>query len=110
MASALWTAHPHCPAHLRDEVKARVRALPSAFLEEPTNSEVFDNVELYQERLQGFALSQGFTIVLISGSMKQAHPRFYFKYIYYGNSTRNIRNLEEHVQRNKKGDIITYYK
>ena len=51
MATVPWTAHPHCPTHLRGEVKARVRAFPPAFLNEPLNEEVFDNVELYRERL-----------------------------------------------------------
>jgi hypothetical protein len=36
----------------------------------PITGEVFDNVELCKERLQGWALSQGFAIVRTSGSEK----------------------------------------
>ena len=107
MATAPWTAHPHCPAHLRGEVEAHVRALPSAFLNEPLSGEVFDNVELCKERLQGFAFAQGFAITQQSGSMKQARPRFDFQCIHHGNSTRNYRKLEEHVERDEEDKITS---
>ena len=61
--AANWTAHANCPAHIRGEVEARVRAFPPSFLEEPADGEVFNNVELCRERLQGFAFSRGFAIV-----------------------------------------------
>jgi hypothetical protein len=82
MATVSWTAHPDCPAHLRGEVEARVRAFPPAFLKEPVSGEVFDNLELCRERLQGFAFTDGFAIVQKNESMKQAHPRLYFHCIY----------------------------
>jgi hypothetical protein len=63
MATVPWTAHPHCPTHLRREVEARVRAFPLTFLKEPVSGEVFDNIELCRERLQGFAFTEGFAIV-----------------------------------------------
>ncbi|ERF69261.1 hypothetical protein EPUS_03965 [Endocarpon pusillum Z07020] len=107
MATAPWTAHPHCPAHLRGEVEARVRAFPPAFLNEPSNGEVFDNVELCRERLQGFAFAQGFAITQQSGSMKQARQIFYFHCIHHGNSTRNYRKLEEHVERDEEDNITS---
>jgi hypothetical protein len=62
MATVPWTAHPHCPAHLRGEVEARVQDFPPA-LKEPVSGEVFDNLELCRERLQGFAFTEGFAIV-----------------------------------------------
>jgi hypothetical protein len=70
LATVPWTAHPHCPAHLRGEVEARLRAFPSAFLKEPVSGEVFDNVEFCQERLQSFAFIEGSTIVQKSGNIK----------------------------------------
>jgi hypothetical protein len=69
LSAPVWTAHPHCPAHLRDEVEARVRAFPPTFLKEPADDEVFDNVELYYKRLQGFAFAQGFAIIKKSSSI-----------------------------------------
>ena len=103
-----WTAHPHCPAHLRGEVEARVRAFPSSFLEEPANGEIFDNVELCRERLQGFAFSQGFAIVQTSGTMKMTRPRFYFRCIHHGAATANWRKLDEHVERDEDGVITSH--
>jgi hypothetical protein len=107
MAAALWTVHPHCPAHLRGEIEARVRSFLPAFLKQPANGEVFENVDLCQDRLQGFAFSAGFAIVKASGSMKQAQPRFYFRCIHHGKSMRNYRQLEEHMERNEEGEITT---
>ena len=107
MALPVWNAHPNCPAHLRGAIEQRVRALPAHFLEEPEAGEVFGDVDLCQERLQGWALSQGFAIARLSGSMKQVRPRFYFRCIHHGKETANTRNLEEHVDRNKEGKITT---
>jgi hypothetical protein len=87
--ATLWTAHPNCPAYIRRDIEARMRAFPPSFFEEPANGEVFDNVELCRERLQGFAFTQDFAIVQKSGSIKQARPRFYFRCIYYRASTSN---------------------
>ncbi|KAF7508230.1 hypothetical protein GJ744_009527 [Endocarpon pusillum] len=105
--TAPWTAHPHCPAHLRGEVESRVRAFPPSYLVEPTNGEVFDNVDLCQERLQAYAFAQGFAIARKSGSMKQARPRFYFYCIHHGVSADNWRHLEEHVERDEENKITS---
>lgn len=107
MATTPWTAHPHCPPHIRGEVEAHVRAFPPSYLVEPTNGEVFDNVDLCQERLQAYAFAQGFAIVRKSGIMKQARPRFYFQCIHYGVSTENWRQLEEHIERNEENEITS---
>jgi hypothetical protein len=60
MTTPEWTAHPHCPAHLRGKVEAHVRAFPPSFLVSPVNNKVFDNVKLCRSRLQGFAFAEGF--------------------------------------------------
>jgi hypothetical protein len=62
--ATLCTAHPYCPAHVCGEVdEARVRAFPPYSLEEPANSEAFDNVELCRGAFRASAFSQGFAIV-----------------------------------------------
>jgi hypothetical protein len=106
MATA-WIAHPNCPAHIRGEVEARVRAFSPSFLKEPTDGEVFDNIELCRERLQSFAFSQGFAIVQKSGSMKLVHPRFNFRCIHHRAVTLNTRGLEEHVERDEDDNITS---
>jgi hypothetical protein len=75
MASFLWTAHSEFPEHLKKNLEARVRSLPSSYLLRPVAGEVFENSDLCQERLQGWAMSQGFAVVRTSGSLKQARPR-----------------------------------
>jgi hypothetical protein len=62
IAAPLWTAHPDCPEHVKTDLEARVRSLPSS-LNVPVAGEVFDNADICQERLQDWALSQGFAIV-----------------------------------------------
>lgn len=104
--AAEWTAHVDCPADVRADLEARVRSLPASYLEEPLDNEVFENVELCRERLQGWALSQGFAIVQKSGTEKAAKPRFIFRCIHHGKNTIKTRQLEDHVERDAEG-IVT---
>jgi hypothetical protein len=69
--------------------------------------EVFDNPDVCKERLQGWALSQGFAIVQKSGSLKSARPRFEFRCIHHGDKTANTHQLEEHVERDEEGTITS---
>jgi MULE transposase domain len=106
MATLLWSPHPDCPEHVKPELEARVRSFPPSFLQAPIAGEVFDNPDVCQERLQGWALSQGFAIVRKSGSLQSAKPRFEFRCIHHSNKTANTRQLEDHVERDEN-DIIT---
>ena len=105
MATLLWTAHPECPEHVKSDLEARVRSFPPSFLLAPAAGEVFDNPDVCKERLQEWALSQGFAVVQKSGSLKSAKPRFEFRCIHHGDKTANTRQLEEHVERDE--DTIT---
>jgi hypothetical protein len=107
MAMPLWTAHPDCPQHVKIELETRVRSFPSSFLLAPVDGEVFENADLCQERLQGWALSQGFAIVRTSGSMKAARQRFEFHCIHHGDDTRNSRQLERHVERDEEDNVTS---
>jgi hypothetical protein len=107
MATMLWRAHPECPEHVKAELETRVRSFPSSFLLAPVDGELFQNADICQERLQGWALSQGFTIVRKSGSMKQARPRFDFRYIHHGDDTLDTRRLEKHVERDEENRITS---
>jgi hypothetical protein len=46
MAAPLWTAHPDCPEHVKTDLEARVRSLPSSFLNVPVAGEVFDSADV----------------------------------------------------------------
>lgn len=104
---ALWTAHPDCPAHTKTDLEARVRSFPPSFLLAPAAGEVFDNADTCQERLQGWALSQGFAIVRTSGTANGTRVRFQFACIHYGSDTANKRQLEKHVERDEDDNIIS---
>ena len=110
MATLPWSAHPECPDHVKSDLEARVRSFPPSFLLAPVAGEVFDNPDVCKERLQGWALSQGFAIVQKSGSLKSAKPRFEFRCIHYGDKTANTRQLEEHVERDEEDTIISHRK
>ncbi len=99
---SLWTAHPDCPEHIKAELEARVRSFPPDFLELPIAGEVFENPDVCQERLQGWALSQGFAVVRTSGSLKQTRPRFEFRCIHHGDDTSDTRKLDKHVIRDEE--------
>jgi hypothetical protein len=73
----------------------------------PIAGEVFENPDTCQERLQGWALSQGFAIVRKNGSLKQALPRFDFRCIHHGDGTANTHKLEKHVERNEEDRITS---
>ena len=103
----LWTAHPECPEHIKPVLEARVRSFPASFLLAPVAGEVFENPDLCQERLQGWALSQGFAIVRTSGSLKSTRPRFEFRCIHHGDNTADTRKLEKHVERDEENVIIS---
>ena len=106
-ATQLWSAHPECPEHVKADLEARVRSFPPSYLLAPIAGEVFDNLELCKERLQGWALSQGFAIVRTSGSVKRARQRFEFRCIHHGDKTANTRQLEDHVERDEENTITT---
>ena len=110
MATLLWSAHPECPEHVKSYLEARVRSFPPSFLLAPVAGEIFDNPDVCKERLQGWALSQGFAIIQKSGSLKSAKPWFEFRCIYYRDKTANTCQLEEHVERDEEDTIVFYRK
>jgi hypothetical protein len=49
--TALWTAHPDCPEHVKIELKTRVQFFPPSFLLAPVSGKVFKNAYVCQEHL-----------------------------------------------------------
>jgi hypothetical protein len=54
-------------------------------------------------RLQVYTLSKGFIVVIFSSTPKRAR----FIYIYHGSQPRNIRGLEDHLEKDKEGNIVS---
>jgi len=106
VAELPWSPNPLCPPHIIPILEQAVLALPHSFLIPPASGELFDNREDCLKRLQGYALSAGFAVIQTSRGRAQK-PRFRFQCIHHGVETRNSRNLEENVEYNKEGEIIS---
>ena len=84
-------------------VEDAVSAFDSAWLLPPQQGELFDNPKACLRRLQGYALSQGFAVVTRSSEKGRAR----FTYIHHGTETRNWRGLEERVERDADGNLLS---
>ena len=89
---------------LIDEVRTAIESLPPSHLHHPEAGEVFANPEECFERLQNFAMSQGFVVVQRS---KERNKRYRWQCIHHGEKTANKRGLEDHVERDPSGEAIT---
>ena len=101
-----WHAKPGCPEHHRTVVERMVNALPSSYLLPPRSGELFDNLDACNNRLRGYALAEGFDIVKHGGGTKKI-PGSRYKYIFHGINTQNYRKLEDHVEKDSEGKIIS---
>jgi hypothetical protein len=101
-----WQAKPGCPEHHRAAVERMVRALPPAYLLPPCSGEIFEGLEACNRRLRGYALAEGFDIVRKGGGTK-ANPSYRFRCIFHGTTTQNNRKLEEFVEKDSDGKIVS---
>ena len=107
VAKAAWKPHPFCPPHQLPVLLREIQALPASVFPHPCTGETFDSPVDALRRLNGFALSQGFAIVRTNGSEHAKQPYLLLQCIHHGKTTKNVRNLEDHVQRDDKGIITT---
>jgi DDE superfamily endonuclease len=63
VAELPWSPNPLCPPHIVPILEQAVLALPCSFLIPLATGELFENKEDCLKRLQGYALSAGFTVV-----------------------------------------------
>jgi hypothetical protein len=75
---------------------------PSAWRIPPKTGEIFDNIEDCKKQLKGFALPEGFDVV-ITGTGSNQFPSARFACIHHRISTKNKRGLEDRVERNEEG-------
>jgi MULE transposase domain len=107
VAELPWTPNSLCPPHIVPILEQAVLALPPSFLIPPAKGEMFEGKDDCLKRLQGYALSTGFAVVQSSGGRGSEPPRFQFRCIHHGVETHNSRELEENVEYNNKGEIVT---
>ena len=84
------------PIYQRAIFDRTVAALPPGFLDFPATGETFESKASCKARLQGFALGQGFSVV-IGKSNKDSTLKVEFLYIHHGCASRNNRRLKEEV-------------
>jgi hypothetical protein len=99
MTARFATLFPHPQRAAFDRAMA---ALPPAFLGFPVTGESFKSKAACKARLQGFALGQGFAVV-IGKSNKGSTPKVEFRCIHHGCASRSHRELEEEVQKDSSG-------
>lgn len=75
-AKSLWTPHPALPVELRPPVMKFVQELPELHFEEPIDGEQYLWSKDILDRLQDFAFTKGFAVVILSGSQNKGRMRF----------------------------------
>jgi hypothetical protein len=92
------------PTYQRGTFDRAIAGFPSAFLGFPTTGEVFESTAACKAWLQGFSLGQGFAMV-VGKSNKGAFVEFLC--IHHSTETRNDRQLEQDIERDPEGKIIS---
>jgi hypothetical protein len=104
--TAPWIASAGCPAHIRPALERWVNGQASLWRQPPSSDEVFDSFEHCFQRLQLFAVTQGFAIV-IRGSGTPQTPAKRFRCIHHSDETQNNRKLVDDVEKDSEGQIIS---
>jgi hypothetical protein len=99
----IWRPHSSLDEALAEIVAKAVCDCNYHHLFPPRTGETFGNPDAAYERLQNWAMSRGFAVVLRSkeaGNAARGTPlRVRWMCIHHGSETANKRGLEEHVER-----------
>jgi hypothetical protein len=98
-------AHPLTPPYLIQRIQTYAKSLPIAWHETPFVGELFESSDHCYSRLQAYAFLQGFVVVKFKGGAKKGDPRARYKCIHHGEETKNWRQLEDLVEKDKDGNI-----
>ena len=108
-SSAYSRSGPGCPPHLREHLERLVNSFPKDWWASPETGEQFPSLAEAERRLTAYALVKGFAFVRAGGGSRKI-PGCNFKCIHHGEQTRNFRKLEDHVIRDKEGQIVSQRK
>jgi hypothetical protein len=100
-----WKAYQLCPAHLRDQIKLFGNAITPSWRLKPFVGDVFETPDHVFARLQAFAFLNGFAVVKWRTAVKDERARF--RCIHYSPDSKNWRELEQRVERDKDGNILS---
>ena len=108
--SAPWIASAGCPAHIRPALERWVNSHNALWLQSPSTGEVFESFEHCLHRLQLFAVSQGFAVIIRGSGNDKKTPSRRYVCIHHDNETRNWRELEETVEKDPEDKIVSIRK
>jgi hypothetical protein len=109
--NSVWRPHPSLDKVLVEVVAKAVCDCNHNYLFSSRSDENYLNPETAYDRQQNWAMSKGFAVVQRSKKASNAIlgtiMRVRWQYIYYDIVTANKRDLEDHVERNEEGKIIS---
>jgi hypothetical protein len=109
--NVIWRPHPSLDEALVEIVAKAVCDCNHYHLFPSRTGETFGNPDAAYERLQNWAMSKDFAVVLrnkeAGNATRRTLMRVKWMCIYYDIETANKRGLEEHIERDKEGKIIS---
>jgi MULE transposase domain len=99
-------AKPGCPEASRAIVEAHMASMPVAWRIRPRTDETFNSVEAFKERIVGWSFCEGFWPEESGGGTPQV-PSMRLKCKHHSAKTRNYRGLEDRVEKDDQGVVIS---
>jgi hypothetical protein len=99
-------AKPGCPDKHRAIVERAMAAMPPAWRLAPQTGEVFDSLQLFEDRICAWSFCDGFEVVRGGGGSKK-WPGLRLRCKHHGEETQNTRKLEDTVVKDSKGKITS---
>ena len=98
-------AKPGCPDKHRAIVERAMAAMPPAWRLAPQTGEVFDSLQLFEDRVRAWSFCDGFEVVRGDGGSKKC-PGLRLRCKHHGEETQNTRKLKDNVIKDLKDKII----
>ena len=105
LAKGQWLPHPSLPIELVAAVSKFVQQIPEVHCEEPMDGEQYPWPNIILDRLQDFAFTKGFAVVILSGSQNKGRMQFGCVHHEKPRDTRKIDNPDTALER--KGQTTT---
>jgi hypothetical protein len=103
-----WEPHPDLNPILAEEAYKAIARLPLSHLMHPVGGEIFSGPEAAFDRLQNYAMSRGFCIVVKCSNWNKTKTqvmRVRWLCIHHNLETANKRGLEEYITYDSKSNI-----
>lgn len=98
-----WLPHPRLEAELAPRIKKVTDRMPPQHLQAPTRNETFEVPDQAWDRLQDWAFSQGFAIIIGQCGDRRKN----YRCVHHSKGTKNWRKLPEHAgEANPENDKV----